>query len=256
MPYANPPLVEAIFEVKWKLNQANSNSPPTDPYHSMALGHFKHLASEAGFGWWEQLVGDDVPVFLMPHAARQRFRVAEGKWPLFQLGPGVMTVNQTAGYAWDDFQKHCVKAVECLTTAYSDSPVPLKPQQYALRYIDSDITNGEPFVEFLREKMGVDIRIPEQAKERCDLAGEAIKTSLSMGFPLQSELGEAVFVFNSGTKNKEPAIVWETRIVKASEDIPPLKSVPEWLEKARKVANSWFDVIVEKELKEGYGEHT
>ena len=92
---------------------------------------------------------------------RHRFRTAKDSWPLTQLGPGVLTVNDATGYTvWEDFLPRITGAVNALKAVY---PKELHISRAELRYI-----NAVPFdqrsdtiIDFLTNKLNLRIEPPE-----------------------------------------------------------------------------------------------
>ena len=98
----NKPLAEAIFELRWALNDVGPGFSD-DPgwqllpglYYSKVRDTYPHQVS---------LPATHLPTEVSGHMVRHQFRVGADKWPLTQLGPGILTVNETEGYTvWEDF---------------------------------------------------------------------------------------------------------------------------------------------------------
>ena len=102
----NKPLVEAILELRWKLSIQG-----IDPHYSLLLGRFPERI-EAKYPLHEPLPNAQFSDAMMPYILQHRFRPGLNKWPLIQIGPGVMTVNETEGYTWDKFKELCIYGSE------------------------------------------------------------------------------------------------------------------------------------------------
>lgn len=112
----NKPLVEAILEVKWQLNTIAQNVS-IDPHYKLALGRlFDQLSDE--YPYHEQLPTATLPDEVSGYAVQHRFRCASNDWPLVQMGPGILTVNDTRKYTWDDFSHRAINAVRKLSNVY------------------------------------------------------------------------------------------------------------------------------------------
>lgn len=120
----NKPLVEAILEIRWQLQQpirvpapAQMMLPAVDPHYRLLLGRvFDRFQREYPFH--EQLPTATLPDEILAHVVQHRFRSAKDDWPLVQVGPGVFTVNDTHRYTWTDFQKRTKEAVIRLYDAH------------------------------------------------------------------------------------------------------------------------------------------
>ena len=106
----NKPLVEALLEVKWELPVRNTPGIEGDPHYPLLLGRLSERV-ETDYPFHEALPTAQIPDAMVAHMAQHRFRTSEGGWPLIQVGPGLMTVNETDGYTWDDFRERCARAI-------------------------------------------------------------------------------------------------------------------------------------------------
>src|SRR3989304_4360283 len=112
----NKPLVEAIFEVRWKL-QGAPPGPVIDPHYKLLLGRlFDRFLKD--YPEHEQLPAANIPDEIAGYIIQHRFRVAANKWPLVQVGPGVFSVNSTSDYIWPDFRLRVETALEKLYDAH------------------------------------------------------------------------------------------------------------------------------------------
>lgn len=133
---AKAPLQEVIFEVRWEADVDPATGVPHDKEFLMAAGRFHvHVESEFGHVDNRQPLYEMAPQAFMGQAVRQ-YRPGQGQWPLFQLGPGVFTVNDThKDYDWrGKFSPLIAKGLDRLEKAYEGS---LPYSQAALRYIDA-----------------------------------------------------------------------------------------------------------------------
>ena len=100
---SNKPLVEAIFELKWKLKKSE-NGGQIDPNYKILVGML-YDRLKRNYPQLEALPASDMPDEMVPHVVQNRFRVGKGKWPLVQIGPGILTVNDTGNYTWENVPK-------------------------------------------------------------------------------------------------------------------------------------------------------
>ena len=156
----NKPLVEAILELRWKLPVQG-----TDPHYSLLLGRFSEKI-ENKYPFHEALPNAQFPDAMMPYALQHRFRPEPNKWPLIQIGTGLMTVNENEGYtSWENFKEECVYALERLVEAHpaKGDESKLKLQDISLRYIDAvDVDFAqENLFGFLKKKMKIAVSFPQ-----------------------------------------------------------------------------------------------
>ena len=109
----NKPLVEAIFELRWKLRELAPQMPAHDPGFRIALGRYYDMVRK-DYPAMVDLPTSQVPEDMTAYAVRHQFRVKEDKWPLTQLGPGILSVNETDGYTWETFKPRLEAAVKAI----------------------------------------------------------------------------------------------------------------------------------------------
>lgn len=245
----NKPLVEAILEVRWRL-QGASPGPQTDPHYKLLLGRVFDRFTE-DYPEHEQLSTANIPDDLVGHIIQHRFRVGANSWPLVQLGPGIFTVNSTDDYKWLDFRPRVLSAVKRLYDAHpkvSD----FKVTSLVLRYIDAvnfDHTTNNAF-DFLRDKLKLTISLPNVLFEKTGVEDKPNGFACHCSFKCQKPKGMVNIRFANGQKNNMPAIVWETIVESAGEDLPEIPSAFEtWLDEAHEISGDWFFKMIEGELK-------
>jgi len=108
----NKPLVEAIFELKWDL-QEMPGEYYFDPDYKMSIGRlYENLKDK--YPTQEKLNTATMPDEIAGHVVQYRFRSAENDWPLVQIGPGIVTLNETEKYTWDEFKDNITRLIETL----------------------------------------------------------------------------------------------------------------------------------------------
>src|SRR5581483_2894612 len=114
----NKPLVEAILEVRWGL-VSHAPGHESDPHYKLLLGRLYDRLQEK-YPEHEQLPTAIIPDELVGHVVQHRFRTSAKGWPLVQVGPGILTINSTAEYTWEDvFRPRSVDAVGRLYEAHA-----------------------------------------------------------------------------------------------------------------------------------------
>ena len=97
----NKPLVEAIFELKWKLIQQDTGIY-IDPHYKILIGSLYEKIKDK-YPFYEQLETARMPDEIAAYLVQHRFRVKENDWPLIQIGPGIITLNDTDNYVYHVF---------------------------------------------------------------------------------------------------------------------------------------------------------
>jgi len=244
----NKPLVEAIFEIHWALQQP-SRGHEHDPHYKLLLGRFYDRVAR-DYPEHEQLPTASVPDEIVGHIVQHRFRIGRDQWPLVQLGPGVMTVNSTADYTWGDFCPRAVRATNSLFEAYPKSS-DFEVTHLILRYIDAvdfDYTSEHAY-DFLKDKLKVDLSLPENLFAETGVEQRPRVFSWHTAFSCSNPAGVVNIRFATGRKEEAPAIVWETRLQSSSNDIPELPDgIQQWLNAAHEVTGDWFFKLIEGDL--------
>lgn len=92
---------------------------------------------------------------------QHRFRKDKGKWPLIQIGPGIITVNDIEGQLLEDFENRITVSINTLFEAYPEPKNNLKFNMVVLRYIGAIAFDFEKenIFNFLKEKMKTSINL-------------------------------------------------------------------------------------------------
>ena len=248
----NKPLVEAVFELRWKPEKLESGLA-TDPHFSLLLGRFFDRVKDE-YPAHEELPSAKLPAGVGGQNVQHRFRAAANEWPVLQIGPGVMTVNDTDGYRWGSFRERCSRAID---TLYDSHPRPeeMRVDALILRYIDAHKLEHSKHncLDFLREKMKLNIALPEGLFGK-NVERSPVSFDLRTSFRSTDPNGLVRARFATGARDREDALIWET-IVHSSgaEEIPPEREnfLP-WLESAHSVSHRWFMTLIKGDLKREY----
>jgi len=244
----NKPLVEAILEVRWKL-QGSPPATQVDPHYKLLLGRlFDRMIGD--YPEHEELPTASFPDELVGHVVQHRFRKAPNSWPLVQVGPGVFTVNSTDDYRWPDFRPRVLSAVEKLYNAHPKVG-DLKIANLILRYIDAvdfDYRVNNAF-EFLRDKLKLSILLPRSLFDSTAVEDRPNGFTCQCSFRCQEPKGIVAIRFAAGKKGDAPAVIWETTVESTEDDLTEMPGAFEgWLDAAHKVTDDWFSKMIEGEL--------
>jgi len=242
----NPPLIEAIFEMKWQL-QESAPGLTHDPHYDLLIGRL-YDRLERYYPFHQQLPAASIPAEMLAGVVQHRFRTSQDKWPVFQVGPGVLTVNDTQEYTWDDFRARILEAVNTLFDVY---PGPLTINNLVLRYVNAvefEFDNENVF-EFLRHQLKTDISLHPMLFEESGVQKSPV--SLDCRFTLKCNQPESTINlrFARGNKQNLDALFWETFVATSLDHIPELPSeLEKWLQDSHNVLEDWFFKLVEGDL--------
>lgn len=253
----NKPLAEVIFELQWELDTTGPGLE-IDPGFRILLGRFYDRAIKE-FPDVENLPHANIPEEMTPRQVRHRFRVGKNQWPLTQIGPGILSVNDTEGYTWDSFQPRIQSAVAALFGSYPSEVKALKPSQVVLRYL-----NGVPFdaeksdttvLQFLEKHLHTSINIEPKLFESPEIASSPVGMNLNLSYLLPALPGAGTISFATGLKEGKQTILWDTQIVSRGEDAPTeIRALDDWLTKAHDIAEKWFLTLTRGDLYESFKE--
>lgn len=258
-PLKNKPLIEAMLELRWQLAESPTLVMTVDPGFRIFLGRY-YDRIRPQYPHVEDLPTSELPERVLPHVARHRFWTAKDKWPVTQVGPGILTVNETNGYLWDTFRPRLVDAFNVLMQSYPSEISPLRLSQIALRYIDyvqfDPDTSISPMLEFLRESLHTTIAVDPLVFSDPNEAESPLGLNLSLTYRTQKPKGVVMLTLGNGTNAGVPSIIWETKVISTGTDVPI--SLPEfepWLDEAHTVSDKWFFALIRGKLLSSFEGH-
>jgi len=245
----NKPLVEAIFEVRWELQQSAPRIK-VDPHYKILIGRVYDRVKDE-YPFHEQLPTATMPDEIAGYVVQHRFRKSKNKWPLIQIGPGIITLNDTEGYRWEDFKKRINHMLDILFEAYPEGEKNLKINGLLLRYIDAIEFNYQEnnVLDFLRKDLKIGIEIYEKLFEETGVSNLPLGFDLRFYFPATRPKGAVHLRFVRGKRKNVDALIWETQVQSVSEDMPKNKDkISVWVNGAHILTDDWFFKMSEGEL--------
>ncbi len=245
----NQPLVEALFEFKW----GRPDVPESLGYPIVVGSLYGKLKDR--FPEIIDLPANMVPSSITTHLVRHQFRRAKDQWPIIQVGPGIMTVNENEGYTgWPAFFDVIGNALRHLCDAHP-KPEAIQPQSFLLRYInaiDFDSERGDA-LNFLAEHLKTGIRLDETVFSVGDPRRNPSSLILRLSFALKEPQGTVIVQFSSGAKSGKPAIIWELMVESSPPGIRDLRADADtWLKSAHAVIEHWFVALSRGTLLENF----
>jgi uncharacterized protein (TIGR04255 family) len=245
------PLAEVIFELRWKLTGGPpAPTPPIDPSYKLMVGSFYDRVRPQ-YPVHEQLPAATIPDEFAPYIVQHRFRRAENGYPLVQVGPGILSANDTAGYSWKTYLPRVLEAVGNLRDTYTGD---LAPEGVTLRYINAlpfDFTIQD-VLACMRDDLKVSVAFPQQLFTEQPVQERPRAFSLESVHGLTDPPGTVVLKMGTAEVNGERRLLWETVVQSAGTDVPPLAELGQWLEKAHAVARAWFFTLIEGSIENEY----
>ena len=250
----NKPLVEAILEIRWSANSKAADALTiVDDSYSLLLGRFFDRV-RADYPFHEKLPTADIPDHMTPHVAKHRFRVQLGDWPLLQIGPGLLTLNDTVGYTWADFSRRANLAVENLFKAHPE-PERLQVSQASLRYLDAIPLNlaSSGLYEFLATNLKIKLELPPELFSKNNVAQTPEEFLSLHSFRTSAPPGLLSLRIGLGESNGVRAIILDTSVSSTSQEAPNTTThFSSWVESAHAVLSEWFKVLTAGALYESF----
>lgn len=244
------PLIESIVEIRWGEHQLEPNKPLEFKFSAEDTdffpGQFHSIAKSFGFVFVEQINKDVPPV--IPHVVRYRFRRSPSKWPCYQIGLGIFTVNQVnEGYDWGTFKKDILNGLQMLDKGHPLGLERLPPIGIEMRYQDGFLFGeGESSTQFLKNKLKINFQPPEEILELENLANKVENYNLSFKIALVKPKGLLIINLLEGLINGQPGFIMNT-IVRSADDSKPIfemSSIENWLEEAHDVQRHAFKTLI------------
>lgn len=246
----NKPLIEALFELRWALPEETpeASEPATD--FILLIGRMYERVKER-YPFLERLPIADMPVELASFIPHYRFRVGENRWPLMQLGPGIVTFNDTEGYGWDNgFRAGIAHLLDALFAVSGPSELPAV-QTVVLRYIDGlrFDAQAENMLDFLRDQMKMTVALDPALFVDTGIVPFPETLDVRLSFPSTSPTGRVSLRFARGNISGDDALIWETTFETTGEHAPQSRDdILMWADSAHTITSDWFFKIIEGEL--------
>jgi len=245
----NKPLVEAIFELRWELQEPIPGIK-IDPQYKLLIGRvFERVKEE--FPFHEVAPTTMMPDEMAGYIVQHRFRKERNKWPLIQVGPGIITLNDTEEYTWENFEIGIHKVLDALYEIYPDTENRLSVNRLLLRYIDAvafDYIKVDIF-DFLREKMKTNIKLEEKLFEDTGVNNSPLHFDMRFSFPVDKPDGILHLRFVRGKRAELESLIWETMVESTEKNVPNEKTkISNWIKEAHDLTHNWFFKIIEGEL--------
>ncbi len=231
MKLPNAPLKEVIFEIFWASPQ---DGDTINDGFDLALGAFAIKMEEAELSKVIRKVPANTIV--PPGVLTHQFWKGEQLWPVVQIGPGTMAVNDIGrNYEWEGKGGYFELIKLSLKNINESHRTELPVSKATLRYIDQvEIDRKVNARDFLRENFKIELNAS------FDFPGKEEKFNITQTFRLDD--GSALVlvieeIFDKGTDKKN--LSWNTIIEKKFAGVDQ-NVIIEWADEAHNVASRTF----------------
>lgn len=250
----HPPLIEVIFELRWEIEADQQSQKMRDPSYPMMYGSlYERLKKELPV--IEDLPSTQAHPESTPYVPRHRMRREKDGYPLVQIGPGILTVNESKNYSWGQFSKLALKMIGAIVDLFPHQTMPLNFIKSELRYVNGikfDIARENPLA-FMKEKLHMNIEMDTELFEKNRLNERPNALGLNIAYALEKPLGNLAISANLGQFEGKPAFIQQTLIQSFGELAPTnTEGFEPWLEEAHQTAENTFQVFSKGELMQRY----
>ncbi len=236
----NAPLLETVFEIRWD----SRNKSDIDNFQLLIGELYSALSNE--YDKPISMIPDpNLPLIAFANIPIYRF-VKKDKAAIFQLGPGVLSVNCISKeYEWKVFFKEISHIVGVFRSLFQFSN--LKNEvEISLRYIDFfDVdTLSVNLFEFLEDKLHIKIH------------SELFHKPLTLGLNTSYLIRESIFNLSVFTgkisENKKDGLIIESKMSKKSEADLAFQDWELLVDSFHKELNIFFEKLIEGELHDSF----
>jgi uncharacterized protein (TIGR04255 family) len=226
------PLIEVIFELSWI-----ANTPKEHEKFQFLLGDIyaklKHEYPLRINLVLFPVAGVEIPLEIFNNKPLYRFRKTENSYPIYQIGPGLLSVNTIDNvYIWENFAKEILNIFARFKESYDFNSAP--PFNVALKYMDFypfDFANNA--YDFLKENLHLHISHSMQSND-------ANPNLFAFATGRTNEIGQFNFVINKGIVNpKGEGFLVETNLSTQMKLDSNIDILP-WLNNAHEFLSAFF----------------
>jgi uncharacterized protein (TIGR04255 family) len=255
----NAPLAEVVAEVHWELKPLSM--PPEamlDPYYSDFAEDFSRWAMSNGFPHLEQLVPQEFPVELLPNKPHRRLRRVQNGWPLFHIGPGLLTANIGPPYlGWKDFRPCLQAGLAALMKTYPIADRLLRLKKLELRYLNFfELRHGmDDYARFvandLKFQAPFNLAILDGYRSPKSSPVLSLISEVEVDQPKSSR---ALIQLNKARRGQEEAALLQlTCIQEGQGKLLSEVDAMDWFEQSHVAIREWFMALTPQALKDRVG---
>ena len=250
--FSKAPLKEIISEVRWNPGATVVSAPirqgVAQPFVHLANARveefFMRLGGElyqSGFQRSERLIPPGFPTIPGQVVFRYRSNNTPQKSVLYQVGPGVFSINGVPPYrSWDEFSPSVRSGIHALLKSRPPEQNNQPFLQVSLRYIDffgDELMQGMPPATFISDVLGISTKLPANFNKLVKPDGVP---SVFSRVILPLEIGTLTFSIGDGKINNQSGVVMDTTVISKGPSSPDLTAIMSLLDNAHKITNDLF----------------
>ncbi|MEK3776607.1 TIGR04255 family protein [Paenibacillus sp. FSL K6-4396] len=254
----NKPLLETVLEIKWttkkdhpkniNLGGGNLQSFKTDEFHKIFFAKMYDHLLNTGYPEYLELPQAGIPEEFATHQVQHRFTQSGHSWPMVQIGPGILTLNEALNYEWENFHTRSIQLVDNLYKLHPKKE-DLIITQLQLRYINAiDFNFEKEDIHGLLRKLKININYDKSLFEATGLLNSVPGMSYLVAFKSAEPKGELLISLTSGEVNGVPKLMWELTFRSNVDELDVEKEFEVWVDGAHRVIDRWFLTSIEGEM--------
>lgn len=256
--YDNPPLIEVIVEVKWELQKLEAiPGAAIDPHFPEFAKSFEKFVQDKGFKSVERVTPEDFPIEFLAGKPIFRYRKQKDKWPLFQIGPGLLTVNVVPPYGgWGRFKKIIHQGLEGLHVLYPISEKYLKISKLELRYLNGfdDEWGYKKYNSFLSNDLNCNIAVSKGIIDDYVESPDEAQSFFQFIFNLKKDKqSKGIIKVSPGSKKGKEAAILELTVQKNFEFKANEKTIIKWFDDSHQAISNWFQLMISDRILKNMG---
>lgn len=227
------PLVEVVFELKWDIKMKSD----LDDFQYLYGDLYANLKDE--FPNRERLTPLEIPFDALINIPVFRFTKNENKYPLIQIGPGVISINTlNEFYVWEDFRENIHKLLDILKDIYPKFQtlkiIPALIYIDFLKFNDSNTTG----YNFINQNFNISINSNILNDIDSTISDININTNYQIGTDILS-----IRINEGKANNSTDGIVLQTK-VNGNGQSHDKETLKEWLESAHLLSIKTFKSFI------------
>ena len=233
------PLLEVIYELRWDIKSEE------DLVKFQYLHGDIYAAQKLNYPSRELLTPANLPMALMINNPVYRFKSNDG-YPLFQLGPGILSLNTTdSTYFWDDYYENCKSLTASFFNVYQlSNDEKFRPNLIYLDFYKFDYLNND-VITFINENLN--ILLNQNFYKSTNNSA-----TINLGFNYITELGKLDISLNTGLNgNNETGLVIRTQL-NGPVVAPNTDEIMSWIDKAHTFCSNLFKEMTKGQLYETF----
>ena len=234
------PLVEIVLELRWKIMNKTDLSMVQYLYGDL----YSELKQK--YPYRESIVPTEIPLDILINQPVHRYRSAINDYPLYQVGPGIITLNTIDNkYYWDTFSEWAEELISSFLKVYPmEINDKITPSILFLDFFSFDFEKDD-INKFINDKFNITFG-------QSFFKSTKYPKNINLGFYYELSIGDLSITFQKGkSKNQQEGIVLQTRI-----NGKPLNAnkeeISDWINKSHEICSDLFKKLTEGELYESF----